>query len=101
MISVSLITTAVSPYLLRFLPSFNKRTSIIRRCAALCGLNILFIAPMGVLDVVLDRYPEGRLAFVIILVLRALQGLANGLLFLILQVILLNVKHKTTLCVDE
>ena len=85
-ISVSLVTTAFSPYLLPCLPRSIKQTSVVTRCTALFLLNVLFLAPLGALDLVLDRYPDGGLAFGGIFVMRALQGLVNGVLFLILQV---------------
>lgn len=84
-ISMTLITTAVSPYLFRFFPKAIKQSPVITRCAVLFFLNALFLALMGVLDLVLERYPDGQLAFAIISVLRSLQGLTTGLLVLILQ----------------
>ena len=89
-ISMTLITTAVSPYLFRFFPKAIKQSPVITRCAVLFFLNALFLALMGVLDLVLERYPDGQLAFAIISVLRSLQGLTTGLLVLILQVIYFN-----------
>ena len=41
---------------------------------------------MGSVDIVLERYPNGVRVFMMIFVLRSLQGFAVGLLFQIVQV---------------
>ena len=41
---------------------------------------------MSFLDLSLEVFPNGELAFPIIFVLRALQGVSNGLTFVIVQV---------------
>ena len=83
---MTLLTSAISPFLFKCLPDFIKQASLARRCLVLFVVNATFLALMGVVDVVLDLYPGGQLALAIIFVLRSLQGLTTGTLFLTLQV---------------
>ena len=48
--------------------------------------NTFFLVLMGSVDIVLERYPNGVRVFMMIFVLRSLQGFAVGLLFQIVQV---------------
>jgi hypothetical protein len=83
---MTLITSPASPYLFEYLPNSIKKISLVRRSIILCLSNTVFIALMGSLDFVLERYPSGELAFVIIFILRSLQGFTIGILFVIVQV---------------
>ena len=49
-------------------------------------LNALFLALMSLLDFSLEKFPNGEVAFSMIFVLRALQGVTIGLSFVIVQV---------------
>ena len=85
-ISMTLITSAISPYLFKCLPDSIKQISLVKRCIVLFVSNFIFVALMGVVDVVLEKNPSGELVFVIIFVLRSLQGFAIGLIYTIVQV---------------
>ena len=83
---MTLITSAISPYLFKCLPDSIKQISLVKRCIVLFVSNFIFVALMGVVDVVLEKNPSGELVFVIIFVLRSLQGFAIGLIYVIVQV---------------
>jgi MFS family permease len=90
-ISMTLITSAAGPFLFEYLPNSIKKISLVRRSMVLCVCNAVFTALMGSLDYVLERYPSGELALVIIFILRSLQGFTVGILFVIVQV---SAKHS-------
>ena len=85
-ISMTLITSAVSPYIFNCLPDSIKQASLSKRCLVLFTLNALFLALMSLLDFSLEKFPNGEVAFPMIFVLRALQGVTIGLSFVIVQV---------------
>ncbi|KAL5272126.1 hypothetical protein ACHWQZ_G000368 [Mnemiopsis leidyi] len=82
---MTLVTSAVSPYIFHRLPESIKRVSLCKRCLVLFSLNAVFLGLMSFLDLSLEVFPNGELAFPIIFVLRALQGVSNGLTFVIVQ----------------
>ena len=90
-ISMTLVTSAASPYLFKCLPNSIKKISLVKRSIVLCLSNTVFLALMGSLDFALERYPSGELAFGMIFILRSLQGFTIGMLFVIVQV---SAKHS-------
>ena len=85
-ISMTLITSAASPYLFKYLPYSIRTISLAKRCTILFVSNAIFLALMGSVDVVLERDQNGKLVFVLIFVLRSLQGYTVWLIFQIVQV---------------
>jgi len=83
---MTLITSAASPYLFKCLPNSIRTISLGKRCTILFVSNAFFLVLMGSVDIVLERYPNGVRVFMMIFVLRSLQGFAVGLLFQIVQV---------------
>ena len=88
---MTLITMAISPYILKILPKAVLETSFVKRSIVLFVLNAILLGLMGFIDLLLDKYPEkGGYALGVMFVLRALQGFSTGILFLMMQVLTLS-----------
>ena len=96
-ISITLITSAAAPYLYRLLPRTIRHISLSNRYLGLCLFNFLCTSLMSLVD----QQSESSAVFGTIALFRAGQGLAVGVMFVIVQVdiIQLSLKH-TVICIS-
>ena len=85
-ISIMLITSALSPLINYCLPRSIKKSPLHTRCVVLCLINTMCIALMSLVEVALKQDPSGTSVFATIFTLRGVQGIAVGLLYVMVQV---------------
>lgn len=84
-ISIMLITSALSPLINFCLPRSIKKSPLHLRCVVLCLINTMCIALMSLVEVALKQDPSGTAVFATIFTLRGVQGIAVGLLYVLVQ----------------
>ena len=88
-VSAVLATSALATYIVAVLPRALRTringTSLKARCVILSLVNGICCALVAVLDPLLELDSSGRVGFGVLLVIRALQGISIGLLFVLVQ----------------
>ena len=88
-VSAALATSALATYIIRALPmglqSRLTGASLSIRCLVLCLVNCVCCALVAILQPLLDWDSTGSAGFGILLVVRAIQGVSIGLLFVLVQ----------------
>lgn len=84
-ISVTLVTSIIGPYLYRWFPAKFTKIVPFKRCSILILFNGCFIALMGLIDPLVEKYPSGEIVFAWIFLLRALQGVTSALINIMVQ----------------
>ena len=85
-ISITLITSAAAPYLYEFLPKTIRQISLSKRCLGLSLFNLLCLSLMSLIKFLIDQESKPSAVFGTIALFRAGQGLAVGIMFVIVQV---------------
>lgn len=84
-ISIMLVTSAMSPLVNYCLPKSIKKSPLTIRCFVLCFVNAICIGLMSLVDLILQLDSTGNSAFATIFVLRGVQGIVVGLLYILVQ----------------
>lgn len=93
-ISAIMVTSALAFYLTPILPVRYRKTSLLSRCLLYCLVNCVCCALVALLDPALEFDASGNTSLGILLVIRTLQGLPVGLLFVLAQGELIDIHFK-------